>query len=187
MLIHEHQVGTQGHYQRQRSLSLFIIHYDQTSGRAKFREILCINWNFEKHQVGTTVIIRDIDLCPFSLSIMNKHQVVQNTEKFYASIKVHIKFDNSLITAVIERLDSLLWFRVMSDMLIDSSMGTIDHNSWWKHLVSINWTKYQASALCAASVFGTKMCTADYLELLMSSIARRVDYYRPRPCLLRIS
>lgn len=44
-----------------------------------------------------------------------------------------------------------------------------------------------AAAIEAASVFGTKMCTADYLELLMSSIARRVDYYRPRPCLLRIS
>jgi hypothetical protein len=40
------------------------------------------------------------------------------------------------------------------------------------------------AAIEAASVFGTKMCTADYLELLMSSIARRVDYYRPRPCLL---
>ncbi len=44
-----------------------------------------------------------------------------------------------------------------------------------------------AAIEAAASVFGTKMCTADYLELLMSSIARRVDYYRPRPCLLRIS
>ena len=61
---------------------------------------------------------------------MNKHQVGQNSEKFYASIKVHIKFDNCLITAVIERLDSLLWFRIMSDMLIDSIIGTIDHNSW---------------------------------------------------------
>ena len=153
MLICEHQVGIQGLYQRQRSL---IIHYEQTSGRAKFRDILCINWNFEKHQVGTTVIIRDKDICLCSLSIMNKHQVGQNTEKFYASIKVHIKFDNSLITAVIERLDSLLWFRIMSDMLIDSSMGTIDHNSWWKHLVSIvsiNWTKYQASALCATPLY----------------------------------
>ena len=60
---------------------------------------------------------------------MNKHQVGQNSEKFVASIKVLIKFDNCLITAVIERLDSLLWFRIMSNTLIDSSMGTTDHKS----------------------------------------------------------
>ena len=57
-----------------------------------------------------------------------------------------------------------------------------------RYIVGVTAAAIEAAAIEAvASVFGTKMCTADYLELLMSSIARRVDYYRPRPCLLRIS
>ena len=56
-----------------------------------------------------------------------------------------------------------------------------------RYIVGVTAAAIEAAAAAAAAVFGTKMCTADYLELLMSSIARRVDYYRPRPCLLRIS